>query len=670
MPHPVLRHLFGRTCRHDLSAALAAFWSHVNEIVSHLDDVEVMLDNHHGVSFLHQAVQDGDEHAYIFKVQSRGRLVENVERAPRVSFGEFRGELHALALAARKGGRRLSELDISQSHFLQHFDFIEYGRHIGKKLHSLIDGHVEHIADAFSLKAHLQCLVVVAFTLASLARHQHVGKEIHLDGLVAAAATRLAASALHVEGEASGLISAHLAFWQFHEELADVGKHARIGRRIGARRASDGTLVNGNHLVELAQSAQFFIFKRRPQRAIKLLRKDGQKRVVDERRLSATGNASDTHESAKRQAHRDILQIVALRADERELVAIALSALGWHLNGRFAVEILRRERMALEHLLGSTFKHHLAAQPPGFRPHVHHIIGGQHHVFVVFHDHHRVADVAQGLQRINETHVVALMKPDARLVEDVKHIDELRTDLRGKTDALALAAREGHGGARKRQIFKSNVKQELETGANFLQDFRGDGSRTTVNAFLHPVEPFIERSHLHRGKFVNILASEEKRQGFFIETRTVAMRAGGFIGELFRPAPRGCRHVGIGHVEDIVGQAVKLHVEVVCGVGDGCRHTQTFWHTIEYLVNGFLWQFLDGRVEGAVFIVVQDGSDFPKNQGVLIFPQRNDAALLHTEFSIEHLLLVDDRHGAESAAFRTSALRGVEREIMRCWLAV
>ena len=228
--------------------------------------------------------------------------------------------------------------------------------------------------------------------------------------------------------------------------------YARIGRWIEARRASDGTLVNGDHLVELAQSAQFFHIQAAPAASDRTSEKDGQKRIVDERRLSATGNASDTHESAKRQAHRDILQIVALRADERELVAIALSALSWHLDGRFAVEILCRERMALEHLLGSTFKHHLAAQPPGFRPHIHHIVGGQHHVFVVLHDHHRVADVAQGLQRINETHVVALMKPDARLVEDVKHIDELRTDLRGKTNALARRPRGSWWSARATNI--------------------------------------------------------------------------------------------------------------------------------------------------------------------------------------------------------------------------
>ena len=58
----------------------------------------------------------------------------------------------------------------------------------------------------------------------------------------------------------------------------------------------------------------------------------------------------------------------------------------------------------------------------------------------MFHDDDGVAQVAQFLEGTDEPFVVALVETDGGLVEDVEHIDELGTDLRGETDALALTA--------------------------------------------------------------------------------------------------------------------------------------------------------------------------------------------------------------------------------------
>ena len=50
-----------------------------------------------------------------------------------------------------------------------------------KKRERLLDGHVEHVGDALALEAHLERLAVVALAVALLARHVHVGQEVHLD---------------------------------------------------------------------------------------------------------------------------------------------------------------------------------------------------------------------------------------------------------------------------------------------------------------------------------------------------------------------------------------------------------------------------------------------------------------------------------------------------------
>ena len=60
-------------------------------------------------------------------------------------------------------------------------------------------------------------------------------------------------------------------------------------------------------------------------------------------------------------------------------------------------------------------------------------------------DNYRVADVAKLLQRLYKSHVVSLMQSDGRLVKDVKHVDQLRTDLGGQSDALAFSAAQRRG---------------------------------------------------------------------------------------------------------------------------------------------------------------------------------------------------------------------------------
>ena len=97
--------------------------------------------------------------------------------------------------------------------------------------------------------------------------------------------------------------------------------------------------------------------------------------------------------------------------------------------------------MLLEHLGRCAGKDHIAALAASFGPYVDDVVGLQHHVFVVLHHNHGVALVAQLLERVDEALIVALVQPDAGLVEDIEHVHQLRPYLRGQAYALALAAR-------------------------------------------------------------------------------------------------------------------------------------------------------------------------------------------------------------------------------------
>ena len=134
----------------------------------------------------------------------------------------------ALAFSAAECGGGLSELDVSQSHVLYGLYLAQYVGHVFEEFHCLVYGHVEHVGDALPLVSHFERLAVVAFAMAHLTGHHHIGQEIHLYCLVSVATAGFAASALYVEGEASGLVASDFGFGQVYEHRPDVAEHSRV----------------------------------------------------------------------------------------------------------------------------------------------------------------------------------------------------------------------------------------------------------------------------------------------------------------------------------------------------------------------------------------------------------------------------------------------------------
>ena len=102
------------------------------------------------------------------------------------------------------------------------------------------------------------------------------------------------------------------------------------------------------------------------------------------------------------------------------------------------------------------------------------VVGCAHRLLVVLDDDDGVAEVAQLPERGEQTRVVALVQSDRRLVEDVEHADETRADLRREANALRLAARQRLRGAAEREIVESDVDEEAQPLAHFLEDRAGD----------------------------------------------------------------------------------------------------------------------------------------------------------------------------------------------------
>lgn len=74
---PVCGDFLGRAARHDASARFAALRAHVNHVIGVRDEIEVVLDHHHGSSLFNESLKYAEERFHIARVQANSGLVEH-----------------------------------------------------------------------------------------------------------------------------------------------------------------------------------------------------------------------------------------------------------------------------------------------------------------------------------------------------------------------------------------------------------------------------------------------------------------------------------------------------------------------------------------------------------------------------------------------------------------
>ena len=133
------RDLLGRAGDDDLAAAVAALGAEVDDPVGGLDDVEVVLDDEHGVAGIDQALQHDQQLAHVVEVQAGGRLVEDVEGAPGAAPLQLARELDALRLAAGQRRRRLAEMHVAQPDVVERLELAPDRRDVLEEVQRLFD---------------------------------------------------------------------------------------------------------------------------------------------------------------------------------------------------------------------------------------------------------------------------------------------------------------------------------------------------------------------------------------------------------------------------------------------------------------------------------------------------------------------------------------------------
>ena len=111
-------HLLGGAGDHDAATVFAAIGSKVDDPIRGLHHIQIMLDHHHRVAQVHEALQNVKKFADIVEVQAGGGLVQQVERAAGLALAQLLGQFDALRFAAGEGGGGLPEVDVAEADVL------------------------------------------------------------------------------------------------------------------------------------------------------------------------------------------------------------------------------------------------------------------------------------------------------------------------------------------------------------------------------------------------------------------------------------------------------------------------------------------------------------------------------------------------------------------------
>src|SRR5437764_4319051 len=90
------------------------------------------------------------------------------------------------------------------------------------------------------------------------------------------------------------------------------------------------------------------------------------------------------------------------------------------------------------------------------------IVGAANGFFIVLDHKNGISEIAQFFERIQQATVVAMVKSDGRLVEDIEHAAKFGANLCGEANTLAFASGECRSGTIERDVSKTDGIQKLQ----------------------------------------------------------------------------------------------------------------------------------------------------------------------------------------------------------------
>ena len=264
------------------------------------------------------------------------------------------------------------------------------------------------------------------------------------------------------------------------------------------------------------------------------------KDLVYQGTLARARNAGNNGHDPQRDLHVDILEVVDARAAHLDPSG-GLPAVFRYRNGLLPAQILPRDGLGNRHdLLCGALRHYLAPVGACARPDVHDVVRRQHGVLVVFYHDDRIPQISQVLEGPQKLVVVSLVQADTRLVQNIAHSHQSRTDLGRQPDSLGLSAGQRRCRPRQCQIIQSHVDQKAHSGLDLLEDLMAD--LLLSGRQLQIVQEILQRPDGHAGEVVNIDAAHCDCQRFLAQALPAAgsARCNAHEGLVFRFHRIGC----------------------------------------------------------------------------------------------------------------------------------
>ncbi len=628
-----------------------------------------MLDDDDGVAAIPQLVQHLEQLLDVVEVQPCGRFVQDVEGLAGIPLGELARQLDPLRLAPRQGGGRLAEPNVGEAHVHQGLQLARHRRHRIEEGARVLHRHLEDLVDVLALVLHLQGLAVVALALADVARYVDIRQEMHLHLDDAIPLARLAAAPLDVEGEAARLVAARARLLGAGEQLADRGEQAGVGGRVGARGTADGALVDVHHLVQVLQPLDAAIGSRgRLGRLVELPMGDAKQGVVDQGRLAGAGDPGDAGHHPDGQIQVDVTQVVAARPFQFQPLVGERRALCRNSDLLATGEVVTGQWLGVRNdLRRCPLGDDGAAVHPGPRADIEHVVGEANSILVVLHHDHRVAEIAQMGQGLEQPLVVALVQADGRLIQHIHDPHQTGPDLAGQPDPLCLTTGEGLGAARQAQVVETHVHQEAEPLDDLFEDLLGN-----LGALAGQVQPFEEGQRIADGLLGNgrqVAVLDEDVTRLFPQPATAAAGAGlvgDVFGELF------AHRVGLGlpvaalHVVQDPLERVLAHHHIATVVHVTKLHVAAPGAAQDHLLH-LGRQILPGRLQIEVVVLGQGFEHLEVVEAALV-PTADGAAGQALARIVDHLVRIEVLLHPEPVTGGAGTSRVVEGEDPRLQL--
>ena len=399
--------------------------------------------------------------------------------------------------------------------------------------------------------------------------------------------------------------------------------------------------------------------------AVQQFAQDRTQGFIDQRGFARTADARHADQLAERELDIDILQVIAPCSSYNKTLAVAGTQFFGNFDPATTGEVIRRNGIRMQDIVERTGRDDPAALASGQRSHIDDIVRRPHHILVVLDHDDRIARIAQLLEAADQPLVVALVQTDGRLVENIKHVHQLRADLGRQADALALAARQRTRGTGQGEIAQSDFDEEAEPLADLLDDLLGDLPLLGREIFFDVGDPLRKTGDRHRGHFGDVQPPDAEMKRLVPQARTAADAAFLINQELLAPlaAPGGVLVLG---AADVFGHAFPGDQVVAARRAElGEIDRQRLGIPVQNGIHTLLGNRPHRIVEREIVTPPQHFENGEKHV-VAILAERLHAAITQGQRRIgQNLLPVEDRLLPQTVAMRAGSLRRVEGESVR-----